>query len=40
MPGPDLGTRDFKVMVPCPMELTFLKEETGKNNRQKRQVSM
>ena len=31
MPGPDLGTGDFTVTVPCPTGLMFLKEETGKN---------
>lgn len=31
MPNPDLDTRDFRVMVPCPTELMFFKEETVKN---------
>lgn len=31
MSGPDLGTRVFKVTVPCPVLLMFFKKETGKN---------
>lgn len=31
MSGPDLGTRDFKVMGPFPIVLMFFKEEIGKN---------